>query len=134
MLDICKFNMGETVKAIQNWRNLTITKKRLEIGRHQLFVLKNINGCVTTNVKKAVKVAEKFYAKLYSDQMKQEVNGVQSDLLHLEEPSVTTDGVKKALKRMNKGVAEGDDSLTTNLITDACNFMINNLAQIFKNA
>lgn len=40
-----------------------------------MFALKDENGTVTTNMKKVVTVAKKFYTNLYCDLSEQEGNG-----------------------------------------------------------
>lgn len=61
-----------TLKKLKIGRSMKITRRRLGTGIHQLFALKDANGNVTNTMEVAVRVAEKFCKKLYSDQGGQE--------------------------------------------------------------
>ncbi len=73
--DIRKYNMEKVEETLRNGGNVRTTRRRLEIGRRQLFALKDANGNVTTNMDEVVRVAENFYSDLYSDLNEQEDEG-----------------------------------------------------------
>lgn len=63
--------MEKIKETFRHGKNLIIVR-RLGTERHLLFALKDINDSVMTNMRGVVKVADKFYTELYSDQSEQE--------------------------------------------------------------
>ncbi len=65
---IRNFNMEQIEETLKKGKSMKTTKKRLGVGRHQSFALKDANGNVTNNMEEVLRVAEEFYTELYSDQ------------------------------------------------------------------
>ncbi len=103
--DIRNFNMEQIKETLKKGKSVKTTERRLGVGRHQLFALKDANGNVTSNMEEVLRVAEEFYTELYSDQERQEEE--EHDSLNLEVPVVTVDEVRIALKGMSWGKAGG---------------------------
>lgn len=59
-LQIPNYNTNMTEETLKNGRCMKKTKRRLVVGRHQLFALKAVNVGVTNNMWEAVRVAENF--------------------------------------------------------------------------
>lgn len=76
-------------------RNLRKIKRRLCIGRHQLFPLRAENDNAPNNVWQEVRVDEKHYTELYSDQEGQDDASEKSYLLNLKVSNVNGDKIRK---------------------------------------
>ena len=111
---------------------MKVTKSALGIGNNQLFALKDEQGVITNNRDEVIKVAEKFYRKLYSSNVQQNEDP-NTEVMNTEVPCVNASEIKKALKGMSRGKAGGEDGLTIDLIKDAGNFLIENLLYFLQN-
>ncbi len=50
--------MEQIEETLKNGKSIKTTKRRLSVGKHQLFPLNDANGNVTKNMEDVLKVAE----------------------------------------------------------------------------
>lgn len=81
-------------------------------------------------MKEEVKVAENCYTELYIDPSEEEDGEKESEVVGQEVLSITTDEIQNAWKGKERGKT-GKHGLTTDLINDAEDFVINNLAKMY---
>ncbi|XP_049267523.1 probable RNA-directed DNA polymerase from transposon BS [Rhipicephalus sanguineus] len=130
--DIRKYNMERIEHALKNGRSLKATKTKLCIGKNQMYALRDKDGKVTTNMDRIVEVAEEFYRDLYSSRDSQDDNVRSSNIPEESDiPPVLTGEVKKALKGMQRGKAAGEDQITSDLLKDGGEIMLEKLATLY---
>ena len=77
-----------------------------------------------------IKVVDEFYEKLYSCVDRQTEDPI-TKTMKVKVPCTNTSEIKKALKAMRRSKAGGADGLSTDLIKDAGNFLLDKLAVLF---
>ena len=130
--DIRKFNVAKVEEALRKGSSTKLARRRLGIGKHQLFVLKDSNGVPTNNRDEIVKIAEDFYLKLFNTNNRHK-NINNSDSINLEVPEVTIDEIRNCLRGMKRGKAGGEDGITIDLIIDAGDVVLIKLARLYTN-
>ena len=126
--DVRKFNMQKINEAVILGTSFKTAKRRLGIGKSQMYAVKKPDGEVTYNRNEIIKVVEDFYTNLYSanDFSQTEINTEFRDI-----PIITANEVRKALKSMKRGKAPGEDGISIDLIKDAGDIAIVKLAELF---
>ena len=117
--------------AVKNGGSLKAVKKRLGIGKNQMYALKDKRGNVITNRDEIVTVAEEFYRDLYSSRDIQDNTEPRSSSEQIDIPPVTTEEVKKALNEMQRGKAPGEDQITADLLKDGGQIVLEKLANLY---
>ncbi|XP_069989446.1 uncharacterized protein [Penaeus vannamei] len=64
--DVRKFNTQIINKAVISGTSMEAAKRRLGIGRYQMYAIKKPDGEVTHNKNEIIKVVEDFYRDLYN--------------------------------------------------------------------
>ena len=129
--DIRKYNMERIEHAVKNGGSLKAVKRRLGMGKNQMYALKDKQGNVITNRDKIVAVAEEFYRDLYSSRDIQGNTERGSSSEELDIPPVTTEEVKKALNAMQGGKSPGEDQITADLLKDGGLIVLEKLANLY---
>ncbi|MCJ3464047.1 reverse transcriptase family protein, partial [Klebsiella pneumoniae] len=128
--DIWKYNMERIDIALKNGRSLKAAKRRLGIGKNQMYALRDRQGNVITNRDEIVIIAEEFYRDLYSSRDNQNSER-GSNLEEADIPPVLTEEVMKALKEMQAGKAPGEDQITAELLKDGGQIILEKLASLY---
>ena len=81
-------------------------KRRLGIGRNQIYAIKKPDGEVTYNKNEIIRVVENFYRDLYNsnEQPRIEANAVTREV------PITAEEIKRVLKGMKRGKPPGEDN------------------------
>ena len=127
--DVRKFNTQIINEAVISGTSMKAAKRRLGIGRNQMYAIKKPDGEVTHNKNEIIKVVEDFYRDLYNsnEQPQIEANAVTSDV-----PNITKEEIKRALKGMKRGKTPGEDGISIDLILDAGDIATVKLANLFN--
>ena len=126
--DVRKFNMTKIKEALLSGTSVKTAKRKLGIGKNQMYAIKKPNGELTYNRNEIIKVVEDFYSELYhSDAQPQ--NETRNETTEIE--AVTKEEIKKALKSMKRGKAPGEDGISVDLIKDAGEIAIEKLSRLF---
>ena len=126
-----KNNLQKIEETIKNGKSLKQTRSSSYIGKQQMLALKDSNGEIAKCRDRMLKIAEEFYAELYTS--KTRVNPINTSVEYTEIPEITTSEVAFALNHMKRGKAPGDDDITTDLLKDAGEDLYKKLAQLFSN-
>ncbi|KAK8762941.1 hypothetical protein V5799_034455 [Amblyomma americanum] len=109
--DIRKFNMKKIDHALKNGGSLKAVKRKLGVGKSQMYALSDKEDNVISNIYKIVKVAEEAYTILYNSEFNQSINERDSSAQPCVIQPVKKEEVKKALGAMEKGKAAGEDKI-----------------------
>uniref|UniRef100_A0A6G5AC50 Putative endonuclease-reverse transcriptase n=1 Tax=Rhipicephalus microplus TaxID=6941 RepID=A0A6G5AC50_RHIMP len=117
--------------ALKNGGSVKAVKRKLWIGKRQMYALRNKEGKITTNMDRIVKIAEEFYRDLYSSRDNHNLNTIKTS----SNPDDTLPGmieeVRKALEGMHRGKAAGEDRVTSDLLKDEGQIVLEKLATLF---
>ncbi|KAI5743164.1 hypothetical protein M8J77_015214 [Diaphorina citri] len=114
--DLRKYNTNIVQKAIEDNKSLKQAKKKLSIGKNQIFTLKKGNGETTNNPKEIIEIVELFYNNLYGDVNKEllTIDSTDSDV-----PPITENEVWKVIKKMKRGKSPGEDGVSIDILKEA---------------
>ena len=114
--DVRKFNVQKINEAIVAGTSVKVVKRKLGIGKNQMYAIKKPNNEITYNRNEIIKVVEEFYTDLYNSGYFPQNN---TNAENIVVPEITVDEVKNAVKGMKRGKAPAEDCITIDLIKDA---------------
>ena len=126
--DVRKFNIKTVNEAIIQGTSFKTAKRKLGIGRSQMFAIRKPDGEITHSRKDLIKVVEDFYKDLYcGDELTEEVNNEIGEFT-----AITVGEIKTALKSMKRGKAAGDDGVSVDILKAGGDILVMKLANLFN--
>ena len=126
--DVRKFNMQKVNEALISGTSVKTTKRKLGIGKSQMYAIKKHNGEVTYNRNEILKVVEDFYTDLYNSN---DITQTEMNIAIEDVPDITVDEIKMAIKSTKRGKTAGEDGISIDLIKDAGEIASVKLANLF---
>uniref|UniRef100_A0A6G5A9L5 Putative endonuclease-reverse transcriptase n=1 Tax=Rhipicephalus microplus TaxID=6941 RepID=A0A6G5A9L5_RHIMP len=129
--DVRRYNMERIEHALKNGGSVKAVKRKLWIGKRRMYALRNKEGKITTNMDRIVKIAEEFYRDLYSSRDNHNLNTIKTSSNPDDTPPGMIEEVRKALEGMHRGKAAGEDRVTSDLLKDEGQIVLEKLATLF---
>ena len=111
-----KHKTEQIQQTIEENKSLKVLRRRLTNGKKEIIKLKNKDRTVTTNREELLRIVEEFYTELYRSRQnhkeKQTEKLDKSEKIVInqgseEMPSISTDEIRNALKKMKKKQSSG---------------------------
>uniref|UniRef100_A0A6G5A9S4 Putative endonuclease-reverse transcriptase n=1 Tax=Rhipicephalus microplus TaxID=6941 RepID=A0A6G5A9S4_RHIMP len=131
VFDVRRYNMERIEHALKNGGSVKAVKRKLGIGKNRMYALRDKEGKITTNMDRIVKIAEEFYRDLYSSRDNHDLNTIRTSSNPDDTPPVMIEEVRKALESMQRGKAAGEDQVTSDLLKDGGQIVLEKLATLF---
>lgn len=118
--DIRDYNTRKISKIIEENKSLKIFRRKQQMGKKNIYKLKNTRGEIITDKQEILQTVEQFYSKLYNKteeyvipnvNIPKVLNQGSEDL-----PDVTVAEIKKALLQMKNNKSPGDDGIVAEAI------------------
>lgn len=124
-------NVIEENKGTKIWKN------KLRTGHKEIITLKNEEGREITDRNELLKIAEKYYEKLYETKVDNTVitNEINKKLVnvHSEElPDINEDEIKKAITKLANGRSPGSDEIIAEMIKQGGDVLVKKLKILFN--
>ena len=111
-----KYRTRMVKEVLESNKGPKIINRKLEGGRKLLSSLRSNDGTEVTNKAKITDIIEEFYKDLYNTDRPDWRKGEDWSAKADDVPPIMEDEVEKALDRMKKGKAPGEDQLTADIL------------------
>lgn len=120
--------MEKINEAVVQGTSFKTVKRKLGIGRGQVFTIRKPDGEITLSRNELIKVVEDLYRELHS---RNELTQTEPNFQIGDITDDTVDEVKKALKSMKRGKASGEDGVSVDMLKAGGEVVREKLANVF---